>query len=299
MTASWLDIADEVAQALADHRPVVALETSIVGQGLPQPHNLEAAFGCEQAIREEGAIPATIGVLDGRLRVGLTKPEIERIAAGSEKVSSRDLGPTLAGRRAGATTVAATMRVASLAGIRFMATGGIGGVHRGHAHDQSADLDELGRTAVAVFCAGPKIILDIGLTLERLESLSVPVLGFDCDEVPAFYLARSGHKVSARVADAADAARVLAAAWASGSRGVVVTVPPPSELGGAEDFVSRAIARAGDVEGAGLTPRLLAEVAELSGGESLDLNVDVVVNNARTAARVARVFREEAKPWMP
>jgi pseudouridine-5'-phosphate glycosidase len=179
-----------------------------------------------------------------------------------------------------------------------MATGGIGGVHRGHAHDQSADLDELSRTQVAVFCAGPKIILDIGLTLERLESLNVPVLGFNCDEVPAFYLAKSGYKVSARVADAADAARVLAACWASGSRGIVVAVPPPAELGGAEDFVARAISRAGDVEGAGLTPRLLAEIAELSGGQSLDLNVDVVVNNARTAARVARVFQHEAKPWI-
>ncbi len=298
MTASWMVISNEVNDALVDGLPVVALETSIVGQGLPKPHNLEAAFGCEKAIRDEGAVPATIGVLDGKVRVGLSQAEIERIAAGSDKVSSRDLGPALAAKRAGATTVAATMRAAFLAGIGIMATGGIGGVHRGHAHDQSADLDELGRTAVAVFCAGPKIILDIGLTLERLESLGVPVLGFSCDEVPAFYLARSGHKVSARVNDAAEAARVLAASWATGSRGIVVAVPPPAELGGAEDFVSRAVSRAGDLEGAGLTPRLLAEIAELSGGESLDLNVDVVVNNARTAARVARVFRDEAKPWI-
>lgn len=298
MTASWLEVAGEVRDALVDGLPLVALETSIVGQGLPAPHNLEAAFGCEKAIREEGAVPATIGVLDGKVRVGLTQAEIERIAAGSVKVSSRDFGPALASNRAGATTVAATMRAAFTAGIGFMATGGIGGVHRGHAHDQSADLEELARTAVAVFCAGPKIILDIGLTLERLESLNVPVLGFNSDEVPAFYLAKSGHKVSARVAGAKDAARVLAASWATGARGIVVTVPPPAELSGAEDFVARAISRAGDVEGAGLTPRLLAEVAELSGGESLDLNVDVVVNNARTAAQVARVFRDEAKPWM-
>ena len=298
MRASWLEVTNEVDDAIVDGLPIVALETSIVGQGLPAPHNLEAAFGCEQAIRDEGAVPATIGLLDGKVRVGLSRAEIERIAAGSDKVSSRDIGPALARKRAGATTVAATMRAAAMAGIGFMATGGIGGVHRGLAHDQSADLEELARTTVAVFCAGPKIILDIGLTLERLESLSVPVLGFNTDDVPAFYLARSGHKVSARVNDAVEAAQTLAALWATGSHGVVVAVPPPAELGGAEDFVSRAISRAGDVEGAGLTPRLLAEVAELSGGESLDLNVDVVVNNARTAARVARVFQREARPWI-
>ena len=146
-----------------------------------------------------------------------------------------------------------------------------------------------------MFCAGPKIILDIGLTLERLESLGVPVLGFDCDEVPAFYLARSGHPVSARVADAIDAARVLAASWAMGSRGIVIAVPPPAELDGADDLVSQAIARAGDVEGAGVTPRLLAMVAELSDGRSLDLNVQVVTNNARIAARVARAYPESSR----
>jgi pseudouridylate synthase len=295
--SDFLEVSAEVAEALARGRPVVALETSIVGQGLPAPHNLEAAFGCEAAIREEGAVPATIGVLDGCLKVGLTKSEVERIAAGSRKVSSRDLGPALVHEMPGATTVAATMRVAAMTGIRFMATGGIGGVHRGHAEDQSADLQELATTPVAVFCAGPKIILDIGLTLERLESLGVPVLGFDCDEVPAFYTASSGHPVSARVADAVDAARVLAASWAAGSRGIVIAVPPPAELDGADELVSQAIARAGDVEGAGVTPRLLAMVAELSDGRSLDLNVQVVTNNARTAARVARAYPEESRRW--
>ena len=292
-----LQVAAEVAEALERGRPVVALETSIVGQGLPAPHNLEAAFGCETAIRDEGAVPATIGILDGFVKVGLTRAEIERIAAGSVKISSRDLGPTLVHQKAGATTVAATMRAAAMAGIRFMATGGIGGVHRGHPEDQSADLQELATTPVAVFCAGPKIILDIGLTIERLESLGVPVLGFDCDEVPAFYLSRSGHPVSARVADAVDAARVLAASWAAGMRGVVIAVPPPAELEGADELVSEAIARAGDVEGAGVTPRLLAMVAELSEGRSVDLNVQVVTNNARTAARVARVYSEESPRW--
>ncbi|HET7465361.1 MAG TPA: pseudouridine-5'-phosphate glycosidase [Candidatus Dormibacteraeota bacterium] len=287
-----LSIAPEVAGALAQGRAVVALETSIVGQGLPAPHNLQAGLGCESAIREEGAVPATIGVLDGRIKVGLTTDELQRIAAGSQKVSTRDLGPALVHRAAGATTVAATMRAAAMAGIRIMATGGIGGVHRGHPEDQSADLEELGATAVAVFCAGPKIILDIGLTLERLETLAVPVLGFGTDEVPAFYLASSGHRVSARVDGPDDAARVLAASWAAGSRGIVVAVPPPAELEGANELVAHAIGRAGDVEGAGVTPRLLAMVAELSGGRSLDLNVEVVINNARVAARVARALAE-------
>ena len=286
----FLDVAPVVAEALERRRPVVALETSIVGQGLPSPHNLRAAFGCEAAVGEEGAVPATIGVLDGRVKIGLSKDDLERIAAGSVKVSSRDLGPALTHRTAGATTVAATMRAAAMAGIRFMATGGIGGVHRGHPEDQSADLHELATSTVAVFCAGPKIILDIALTLERLESLGVPVLGFACDEVPAFYIARSGHPVNARVTDAADAAQVLAASWAMGARGIVVAVPPPAELEGADELVSRAVARAGDVEGAGVTPRLLAMVAEFSEGRSLDLNVDVVINNARTAAMVARSF---------
>ena len=287
-------VSPEVAAALAGGRPVVALETSIVGQGLPAPHNLRAALGCEEAIRAEGAVAATVAVLDGQLRVGLAKGDLERIAAGSRKVSSRDLGPALALARAGATTVAATMRAAGMAGIRFLATGGIGGVHRGHPEDQSADLVELGRTAVAVFCAGPKIILDLRLTLERLESLSVPVIGYECDELPAFYTRRSGCPVSARVDGAEEAARVIAAAWQTGSSGIVVAIPPPAELPDAEALVERSLrevmATAGDV-----TPRLLAKIAELSGGRSLDINVDLVVNNARVGARVARAYAGQAR----
>jgi len=285
--SEFLDVSHEVAEALADGRPVVALETSIVGQGLPAPHNLRAARDCEAAIREEGAVPATVAVVDGRIRVGLTDGELERIAAGAIKVSSRDLGPALAKRTVGATTVAATMRVAGMAGIRFFATGGIGGVHRGHPEDQSADLVELSRTAVAVFCAGAKIILDLALTLERLESLSVPVLGYGCDELPAFYVRRSGCRVSTRVDGPDETAAVLRAAWATGARGVVVAIPPPGELVGAEEMVLRAVGELADVEGPEVTPRLLARMAELSGGRSLDLNVELVVNNARVAARVA------------
>jgi pseudouridine-5'-phosphate glycosidase len=262
-----------------------------VGQGLPPPHNLRAARGCEEAIREEGGVPATVAVLDGRLRVGLDGEALERIAAGSVKVSARDLGPALAHDTAGATTVAATMRAAARAGIRFLATGGIGGVHRGHPEDQSADLEELARSPVAVFCAGAKIILDLRLTLERLDSLAVPVVGYGCDEFPAFYTRRSGCPVSARVEDAAEAAAVLSAAWGTGSRGIVVAVPPPAELEGAEDLAARAAAELGAVSGADVTPRLLARVAELSGGRSLDLNVDLVINNAHIAARVANAYQ--------
>ena len=282
-----LQISPEVAEAVAAGRAVVALETSIVGQGLPPPHNLRAALECEAAIRAEGAVPASVAVLDGRLRVGLSAGDLERISAGAVKVSSRDLGPVIESRDVGATTVAATMRVAAMAGIRFFATGGIGGVHRGHPEDQSADLVELGRTPVAVFCAGAKVILDLPLTLERLESLSVPVLGYRSDEFPAFYSRHSGLRVSARVDGPDETARVLRAAWDSGARGIVVAVPPPAELEGVEQLVERAVRELANVAGPELTPKLLARVAVLSGGRSLDLNVDLVVNNARVAAQVA------------
>jgi len=288
-----IDIAPEVAAALAAGKPVVALETSIVGQGLPAPHNLRVALDCEAAIRDEGGVPATVAVLDGKLRVGLTRTDLERIASHSRKVSSRDLGPALARAEAGATTVAATMRAAAMAKIRFMATGGIGGVHRGHPEDQSADLLELALSAVAVFCAGPKIILDLPFTVERLESLSVPVLGYGTDELPAFYTKRSGLPVSARVDGPAETARTLASAWLTGSQGLVVAIPPPAELPDAAAIVERALrevtASAGEV-----TPRLLARMAEISGGRSLDINVELVVHNARIAAQVAREYSEQA-----
>jgi pseudouridylate synthase len=285
-----LRVSNEVADALARGRPVVALESSIVGQGLPHPHNLRAARESEAAIREEGAVPATVAVLGGVLRVGVTDAELERIASGAIKVSSRDLGWAIALRQVGATTVAATMRAATMAGVRFFATGGIGGVHRGHPEDESADLMELSRTPTAVFCAGAKIILDLALTLERLESLGVPVIGYGTDEFPAFYSAHSGCAVSTRVDKPVDIARVLKASWATGTRGVVIAIPPPAELEGAEELVQRAVRELADVGGPDLTPRLLARVAELSNGRSLDLNVDLVVNNARVAARVALAF---------
>src|SRR4029077_17065832 len=212
-----LRVSNEIADALARGRPVVALETSIVGQGLSHPHNLRAARESEAAIREEGAVPATVGELGGVLSVGVTDAELERIASGAIKVSSRDLGWAIALRQVGATTVAATMRAATMAGLRFFATGGIGGVHRGHTEDESADLMELSRTPTAVFCAGAKIILDLALTLERLESFGVPVIGYGTDEFPAFYSAHSGCAVSTRVDKPVDIARVLKASWATGT----------------------------------------------------------------------------------
>ena len=186
------------------------------------------------------------------------------------------------------------MRVASMAGIRFFATGGIGGAHRGHPEDQSADLEELGRTPVAVFCAGAKIILDLSTTLEKLDSLAVPVLGYGCDEFPAFYTRHSPGRVT-RVDGVEETARVLRAAWETGARGIVVAIPPPSELEGAQEMAERAVREVAGVSGADVTPKLLARMAELSGGRSVEVNVELVVNNARIAAQVARAFAAAAR----
>ena len=273
---------------------MIALETSIAGQGLPPPHNMRAARGCEAAIRDEGAVPATIAILDGRVRVGLGAEDLERIAARSVKTSQRDIGPMLVRGDAGATTVAAAVHTAAIAGIRFFATGGIGGVHRGHPEDVSADLEAIAHAPVVVFCAGAKIILDLRLTLERLETLSVPVVGYGTDEFPAFYSRHSGCPVSARVDGPDDAARMLHAIWWDGKpRGAVVAVPPPRELAEANDLARQAAADLGEVSGAAVTPHLLSRIAELSGGRSLDLNVELVVNNARVAAQVANAYRAQ------
>lgn len=282
-------VADVVATALREGRAVVALETSIVAHGLPHPRNLEAATGCEAAIRAEGAVPATVAVLDGVLRVGLSGPEIERLAApgaGVRKLGARDLGAAVAAGATGATTVAGTVRAAALAGVRFMATGGIGGVHIGRPDDQSADLFELARSPVAVVCAGPKAVLDVAATLERLESLCVPVLGYGCDECPAFYTARSGLPVSARVDGPEATARALAAGWAAGGAGAVVAVPPPTELLDAAGLVARALAEI-ETTGQSLTPMLLTKIGDLSGGRSIDVNVGLVIGNATVAALCA------------
>ncbi len=285
-------IADDVADALARDQPVVALETSIVAQGLPSPHNLRAALGCEQAIRDAGAVPATIAVLDGAIRVGLGEAELVdlSLAPKAVKVSSRDLGWAIAQGRIGATTVAATIRVAALVGIRFMATGGIGGVHRGHPDDVSADLFELSRSRVAVFCAGPKMILDIPLTLEKLETFGVPVLGYGADDLPGFYVRQTGCRVDARADTPADLVAILRPTWATGSEGVVVGVPPLADLPEAEAAIQAALAKLGSIHGKDVTPFLLSQVAALSGGTSLDFNVNLVIRNAGVAAQCAAAW---------
>jgi pseudouridylate synthase len=279
-----------VVSTLEAGGPVVALESSVVAQGLPPPANLEAALRCEQVIRERGAVPATVAVLGGRLRVGLDRAELETLAEPDRrflKLSSRDLGPALAGAADGATTVAGTLRAAGLAGVRFLATGGIGGVHRGRPEDESADLFELTRSEVAVFCAGAKMILDVPATLERLESLAVPVLGYGSDEFPAFYTRHSGRPVPSRADDPRQVASALSAAWALRSYGVVVAVPPPEEMLGAAGIVEQALAEAGGIAGPAATPALLTRVAELSGGRAVEVNIGLLVNNAAVAAECA------------
>ncbi len=286
--SSILEVAPEVGAALEAGRAVVCLETSISVQGLPPPYDIEVAEKCLAAVREAGAVPAVVAVVDGRVRIGASLEDIKRLAAlRAPKVSARGLGFLAAAGGSGATTVAATVRAAHLAGIRFAATGGIGGVHRGAPFDVSADLDELARSQVAIFCAGAKLVLDIPLTLERLESLSVPVLGYRTAVFPGFYVRDSGHPVDGTAGDPGEVARAVDAAWATGSRGVVVAVPPPAELEGAREIVERAVAELGDLHGPEATPRLLARVAELSGGRSVPPNVELAVNNARVAAESA------------
>lgn len=285
-----------MSAALRARRPVVALETSIVGQGLPRPRNLEAALGCEAAIREGGAVPATVALLDGRLRVGLGSGELEQIASASHKVSSRDLGPTLVQRSAGATTVAATMRIAAMAGIRFLATGGIGGVHRGagESDDVSADLGALARYPVAVVCSGAKSILDLPRTLERLETLGVPVFGWRCEHFPAFWRRSSGLPVDWRFDDLPALAAAIRAHRALGTgTGIVVANPIPeaAEMGEAEH--ERALAGALEavvargIRGRAVTPALLAAVQQATGGKGIESNVALLIANARLAGELA------------
>jgi pseudouridine-5'-phosphate glycosidase len=294
-----LRVLPEVADALARGVPVVALESTLICHGMPWPHNLQAARQVEAAVREHGAVPATVAVVDGVLRAGLAPDEVEALARAGRalpKASRRDLPFLLAGGASGATTVAATMIVAAMAGIRVFATGGIGGVHRGgeRSFDVSADLLELARTPVAVVCAGAKAILDLRLTLEVLETHGVPVVGYGTDELPAFWSRRSGLKLDRRLDTPEAVARVLHAQWSAGLGGGVVVANPipaghevPHER--IEAVVQQALADAdgAGVAGAAITPWLLARVEALSGGTSLDANVALVLANARLAAQVA------------
>ena len=293
-----LHFAPEVEAALRDGRPVVALESTLITHGLPWPENAATALAMEAAVRESGAVPATIAVLAGRITVGLTREQIEDLAhrpSGSvRKCSRRDLPIAMARGEDGATTVAGTMIVAHRAGIRVFGTGGIGGVHRGAPFDVSADLIELGRTPVAVVCAGPKAILDLPLTMEVLETQGVPVVGLGTDALPGFYTRSTGLPIDVRVDTPRDAAAIIAAAQRMDARhGVLIVVPVPAgeePAGDVNGAIERAVADAETqrIRGKSVTPFLLRRVAELSGGESLRTNQALLIHNARTAGLIAR-----------
>jgi pseudouridine-5'-phosphate glycosidase len=296
-----LTVTDEVATALDEGRPVVALESTIISHGMPYPQNVAMAIEVEGIVRASGATPATIAVLDGRPRIGLSPDDLELLASHPEvtKVSVRDLPYVVARGVHGATTVASTMRLAALAGIRVFVTGGLGGVHRGAetSFDVSADLTELGRTDVAVVCAGVKSILDIGLTLETLETLGVPVLGYGAEEFPSFYSRESGHRAPMRVDSPADIAGIMRAKWDLGlAGGIVVANPipaedeiPADEIGLIIDQALADLDRLG-IHGQDATPYLLGRIVELTDGASLVANIALVRSNARLGAAIAGAF---------
>lgn len=298
MLKNYLDINIEVEKAIKEGKPVVALESTIISHGMPYPRNVETALKVESIIRDNGAIPATIAILNGKLKVGLTAEEIEFLGKEKNvvKTSRRDIPFIIANSLNGATTVASTMIIAALAGIKVFATGGIGGVHRGatETFDISADLEELSMTDVAVICAGAKSILDIGLTLEYLETKGVPVVGFKTDELPAFYTRKSGFKVDYRVDCEETLAKALKAKWDLGlNGGVVVANPIPEEYAMDFDTITNAInnavkeAEEKGIKGKESTPFLLAKVKEITKGESLESNVQLVYSNAAVGARLA------------
>ena len=300
----YLDVNPEVAQAIAQGRPVVALESTIISHGMPYPQNVETALAVEKIIREAGAVPATIAILGGRLKAGLTAEEIEYLGKQGQKVtkaSRRDLSALVARGADGATTVTTTMMIAHMAGIKIFATGGIGGVHRGAetTMDISADLEELGQTDVMVVCAGAKAILDLPLTLEYLETHGVPVLGYQTDELPAFYTRTSGLSVDYRVDTPQELAQILKTHHQLGLKGgILVTNPIPAEysMDAAEinAVIDQAIAEANQlgIHGKETTPFLLAKVKEITGGDSLQANIRLVFNNARLAAQTAVAYSE-------
>ncbi len=294
-----IHLSDEVSAALSDNQPVVALESTLITHGLPYPANVETAMAMEQAIRDNGAQPATIAILRGRITVGLPAEDIERLgslpAGGVRKCSRRDLPIAVGLGEDAATTVAGTMIVAHMAGIKVFATGGIGGVHRGQPFDISADLIELGRTPVAVVCSGAKSILDLPLTLEVLETQGVPVVGLGTDTLPAFYSRSSGLPVDVRVDTTAQAAQIIAAARRLDAKhGLLITVPVPSEAALSSEDAESAIMRAVEeaekqgIHGKAATPFLLSHVVEYTAGASRQANTALLVNNARVAAQIAR-----------
>ena len=298
----YLDINPEVAAALKAGKPVVALESTIISHGMPYPRNVETALMVERIVRENGAVPATIAVIGGRLKAGLTPEEIEYFGKKGQaitKASRRDLAVLCARGEDGATTVTTTMIIAHMAGIKIFATGGIGGVHRGAetTMDISADLEELGQTPVMVICAGAKSILDLGLTLEYLETKGVPVIGYGTEELPAFYTRSSGFRVDYRIDTPQELAAVFKTQNALGFHGgILVTNPIPEEYSMPLDIINAAIDQAiaecsaKGIHGKQTTPFLLARVAELTGGDSLSSNIQLVCNNAKLAAQTAAAY---------
>ena len=303
----YLDINPEVAAALADGKPVVALESTIISHGMPYPQNVETALNVEKIIRENGAVPATIAIIGGRLKAGLTAEEIEyfgKKGRAIHKASRRDLAILCARGEDGATTVTTTMMIAHMAGIKVFATGGIGGVHRGAetTMDISADLEELAHTPVMVVCAGAKSILDLGLTLEYLETHGVPVIGYGTEELPAFYTRKSGFKVDYRIDTPADLAKTFFVKQDMGlGGGMLVTNPIPEEYSMDADVINKAIDEAVaeanklGIHGKETTPFLLAKIKDLTGGDSLASNIQLVYNNARLAAKTAGELSKLAK----
>ncbi len=299
---SYLDINPEVAQALAHNKPVVALESTIISHGLPYPQNVATALEVEAEVRKHGAVPATIAIIGGRLKAGLTPAEIEVLGTTGRsvtKVSRRDIPFIVATGATGATTVASTMVVAAMAGIRVFATGGIGGVHRGAetSFDVSADLQELAQTPVAVVCAGAKSILDLRLTLEYLETHGVPVVGYQTPWLPAFFTSDSAFKVDYQLDTPQAIAEVMHAKWGMGLRGgMVVANPIPEAFAMPRAAIDAAVeqalqeAQAQRIGGKESTPFLLARVCELTGGDSLAANIQLVLNNARLASAVAQAY---------
>ncbi len=295
----YLDVASEVAEAVKAGKPVVALESTIISHGMPYPQNVETALNVEKIIRDAGAVPATIAIIGGRLKAGLTKEEIDylgKTGSGVAKASRRDLPVLVAKKKDGATTVTTTMMIAAMAGIQIFATGGIGGVHRGAetTMDISADLEELAETPVMVVCAGAKSILDLGLTLEYLETKGVTVIGYGTEELPAFYTRKSGFGVDYRLDTPEELAEAFHVKRELGLRGgMLVTNPIPEKYSMDKAVIDKAIdtalaeAKANGVHGKAVTPFLLAKVKELTGGDSLESNIQLVYNNARLAAATA------------
>jgi pseudouridylate synthase len=288
-----LQVSEEVRSALADGLPVVALETTLVAHGFPAPVGIEVGLESERAVREAGAVPATTGVLDGHIRIGLTTKELERFTPEARKLGPRDLAACAVTGAVGATTVGGALAVASTAGIRFLATGGIGGVHRGYPSppDVSADLPALAATRALVTCSGAKSLLDIPATMELLETLGVPVIGYRTNTLPLFYTADGGPPVPQRVDEVEVAARIAAAHWQLGGQGLLLAQPPPESID-AEPLIDAAVdaAREQGVSGQQVTPFVLAYLHEHSDGRTRELNRKLIVSNARLAALVAVAF---------